>query len=253
VHPLHAPSPRPWATRPLRPRARLPRRGDVRRPARARRRPLATVALGCAALALAACGAPPRPPEGPPPEYPGALAAPSELRSPAGLGEAFALEQRVRSEYPTGAQEFRAVLQKRGDALILVGFGPHGGRGFVLQQNGAEVAFESHLPRELPFPPRFMLQDVHRAWFRGLEGPRPDGEHRGVIDGEEVVERWAGGRLRERTFRRLDGAPAGVIRVTYEGGLGGEGPPERVVLDNGWFGYRLVLTTLSHQTIPPGE
>jgi hypothetical protein len=204
-----------------------------------------------ATLALASCGGPARPPDGPPPEYPGELADPSALRSPEVLGEAFALEQRVRSEYPDGAQEFRAVLQKRGDSLILVGFGPHGGRGFVLSQRGAEVDFESHLPHELPFPPRFMLQDIQRTWFRGLSGPLPDGEHRAEIDGEEVVERWEDGRLRERTFRRLDGRPEGVIRITYEDGLGGEAPPERVVLENGWFGYRLVLTTLSHQVIPP--
>jgi len=204
-------------------------------------------------MALAACGGPPRPPAGPAPAYPGELAAPSTLRSPAALGEAFALEQRVRSEYPDGAREFRAVLQRRGDSLILVGFGPHGGRGFVLSQTGDEVDFETHLPGELPFPPRFMLQDIQRTWFRGLAGPLPDGEHREEIAGEEVVERWQGGRLQERVFRRLDGESGGEIRITYEGGLGGEAPPERVVLENGWLGYRLVLTTLSHQVIPPEE
>ncbi len=209
----------------------------------------AAVAL---AVALASCGGGPRPvPEGPPPEYPGQLAAPSTLRSPAALGDAFALEQRVRTEYPDGAQEFRAVLQLQGDALILIGFGPHGGRGFALQQRGGEVEWESHLPEELPFPPEFMLHDVQRVWFRGLAGPLPDGEHRETIDGEEVTERWAGGRLLERTFRRLDGEPAGVQRVTYDGGLGGDAPPSRVTFVNPWFGYTLVLTTLSHQRIAP--
>lgn len=203
-------------------------------------------------MLLASCGPAQHPrPEGPPPEYPGALAAPGTLTSPAALGDAFALEQRVRTEYPDGAQEFRAVLQRIGDRMVLVGFGPHGGRGFVLTQTGDEVEFESHLPEELPFPPEFMFHDIQRVWFRGLPGPLPDGEHRGEIDGEEIVERWQGGRLMERTFRRLSGEPEGVLRATYEGGLGGEAPPEVVTWDNAWFGYRLILTTLSHQRIDP--
>ncbi len=205
-------------------------------------------AISSVLLALvASCGAPPA--RGAAPEYPGTLTAPSELRSPSALGDAFALEHRVRSESAEGTQEFRAVLQKRGDTLVIVGFGPHGGRGFTLTQRGAELEFESQLPRELPFPPRYMLNDVHRVWFRGLEGPLPDGEHRAEIDGEEIVERWANGRLMERTFRRLDGEPAGTIRVEYEGGLGGDEPPPSVRYDNGWFGYRLTITTLSHQRI----
>ncbi|HEY8428862.1 MAG TPA: hypothetical protein VIL20_10825, partial [Sandaracinaceae bacterium] len=72
---------------------------------------------------LASCGPPPA--RGPVPEYPGVLAAPAELRSPSALGDAFALEHRVRSESPEGAHEFRAVLQRRGDTLVIVGFGPH--------------------------------------------------------------------------------------------------------------------------------
>lgn len=198
-------------------------------------------------LLLVACGPPPA--AGPLPEYPGQLEAPASLRSPSVLGEAFALEHRVRSESPEGAHEFRAVLQRQGDALVIVGFGPHGGRGFTLTQRGDEIEFDSQLPRELPFPPRFMLLDVHRVWFRGLEGPLPDGEHRAVIDEEEVVERWEGGRLMERTFRRLDGEPEGLIRVVYEGGLGGEAPPPVVRYENGWLGYALTITTLSYHRL----
>lgn len=202
----------------------------------------ALVVLG---LSMAACGtsAPPAPPE-----YPGTLAPASTLHAP-GLGEAFVLEQRVRSESLAGEYEFRAVLQKQGNDLVVIGLGPHGGRGFVLTQRGEEVEFESHLPRELPFPPRFMLLDIHRAFFKGLDGPLPDGEHRETRDGEEIVERWEGGLLRERIFRRLDSEPEGEIRVTYDPGLGGNAPPREVRLNNGWFGYLLTITTLSHQRI----
>jgi len=204
-----------------------------------------------ALLALSSCGGGQRPPPRPAPRYPGGLVAPAALRSPGALGDAFALEQRVRTEYTDGAREFRAVLQRRGGELLLVGLGPHGGRGFVLTQTAAGVDFESHLPEALPFPPEFMLQDIQRVWFRGLSGPLPDGLHRETNDGEEVVERWRGGRLLERTFRRLDGDPPGDLRATYEGGLGGDAPPEVVRFDNGWLGYTLVLTTLSFQRLDP--
>jgi hypothetical protein len=202
--------------------------------------------LAILASLIASCGGSP---PGPPPNYPGVLAAPSSLQSPSALGESFALDQNVRTESSQGAHEFRAVLQRRGDELLLVGLGPQGMRGFVLTQRGEDVSFESHLPQELPFPPRFMLLDIHRTWFRGLPQPQEDGEHRIEVDGEEIVERWQGGRLQERTFRRLDGAPPGLITVSYEGGLGGETPPRVVHFDNGWFGYRLTLTTLDHQRI----
>lgn len=217
-----------------------------------RNAPLAIVV----SLALGACAGARPAPDGPPPDYPGGLVAPAELQSPDALGGAFALEQRVRTEYPEGAQEFRAVLQLRGDTMVLVGFGPHGGRGFVLSHTGEDVSFESYLPEELPFPPEFMLQDVQRTWFRGLSGSRPDGVHSELVGDETIEERWQDGRLMERTFERTDGPPDGVIRVSYgERGLGGSEPPERVEMDNAWFGYRLILTTLSHQRIdePPPE
>ena len=204
-----------------------------------------------ALLWLAACGGVPPRPDGPPPEYPGTLLEVGDLRSPPALGEAFAHEQRVRTIYPEGEQSFRAVVQLRGEQLVLVGFGPHGGRGFVLTQNGADIDFESHLPGELPFPPEFMLHDIQRVWFIGLEGPLPDGEHHAEVDGETVTERWEAGRLRERTFVRP--GREGQIHVDYGEGLGGNEPPEVVTMDNGWFGYQLELTTLSHQRIDPPE
>jgi len=205
----------------------------------------AVLALG---LAIAACG-PPAP--APAREYPGPLRAPSAYPTD------FAIDQTVTAIHPQGSETFRAVLEKNGDALVMVGLGPHGGRAFVLTQNGDDVRFESQLPRELPFPPRYMLLDVHRAWLLGIgEPPLADGEHRAELDGEEIVETWADGRLIERTFRRLDGEPAGLVRITYEGGLSPDlsaTPPTRVELDNGWFGYRLVLEGISRRALDPGS
>ena len=202
------------------------------------------------ALLFAACG--PAAGTRPPVAYPGELSASDTLEAPSALGDAFMLDQRVRSESEAGNYEFRAVLQLHEGVLTLVGLGPHGGRGFVLTLRGDEVEFESHLPEELPFAPEFMLHDIQRAWFRGLQhepSPPPDGEHTDTIGDERVTERWRDGRLRERTFERVDGEPAGVLRVIYEGGLGTDEPPPTVTLDNAWFGYRLILTTLTHRRL----
>lgn len=196
---------------------------------------------------LVACGAPARPT--PPPRPPGVLHAPSDY------GADFSLDQRVTASFEGDAQSFRAVIEKRGDALVMVALGPTGGRAFVLAQQGHEVTFESHLPRELPFPPEYMLLDVHRAWLVALPGaPLADGTHVAEIDGEEVTEVWADARVRTRTFRRLDGAPPGLVTITFEGGLDprpDQPAPSRVVLDNGWFGYQLVLDQLVRTPLPP--
>ncbi len=199
------------------------------------------------ALALLACGAPR--PETPPPAPPGVLHA------PASYAVDFAIDQRVTARFGEEAQSFRAVVEKNGDSLVMVALGPTGGRAFVLAQHGDEVSFESHLPRELPFPPEYMLFDVHRTWLVGLAGaPLADGEHRGVIDDEEVVETWASGRLAVRTFRRLDDHPPGVVTITYEGGLDprvDQPAPARVVIESGWFGYRLELDQLTRHALTP--
>ncbi len=199
------------------------------------------------ALSAVACGAPAS--SGPPPRPPGVLHPPSDY-----AGD-FAVDQRVTVTFEDEVQSFRAVLEKHGDSLVMVALGPHGGRAFVLSQRGDVVSFESHLPRELPFPPEYMLLDVHRAWLVALPGaPLADGEHRGTLDEEEVTETWADGRVMSRSFRRLDDVPPGLLTITYEGGLDPhlDAPgPSRVVLDNGWYGYRLELDELTRRPLDP--
>ncbi|MCO5169975.1 MAG: DUF3261 domain-containing protein [Planctomycetes bacterium] len=193
------------------------------------------------ALALAACAAAPSP-EPPPADYPGELVPTAEIPG------AFLWRQQVRAEHGARVVSFEAALQKKGDALTVLGLTPYGTRAFVLEQRGTEVAFTNHLPPDqaLPFPPRHMLLDIHRAWFVALPGaPLPDGEHAGERHGEQVTEVWRGGRVIERRYRRLDDRPAGLIVVRYgEPGMAALEPPGEVVLDNGWFGYRLVVRTL---------
>lgn len=201
-------------------------------------RPLLT-----AALALAACVAP-RPRALTARDYPGALVPVADIAPD------FIARQRVVATASGRPHGFDAALQRRGDALTLVGLTPFGARAFVIEQRGQSVAFTPHLTRSLPFPPRFILLDVHRALFMGLPAPHPaDGEQRGARDGEEITERYAGGRLTERRFRRLDGHPAGEVVVRYDGGMEPPRPPRALTLRNGWLGYELRVETLSWQAL----
>lgn len=199
-------------------------------------------------VALAACAGPPeqhgRPREA---DYPGALVPTVAIPG------AFLWRQQLAAEYGDRTVSFEAVLQKKAERLVVLGLTPYGTRAFVIEQTGTSFTFTDHLPPEhaLPFPPRSILLDIHRAWFMALPGaPRPDGEHAGERDGEQVTEVWRGGRVLERRYRRLDGAPPGVIRVTYgPTGMAGLEPPDEVVLENAWFGYRLVVRTVERRAL----
>ncbi|MGF1465289.1 MAG: DUF3261 domain-containing protein [Sandaracinaceae bacterium] len=213
---------------------------------------LPTTVLGLVVLAvvLLGCG-PARPPDAPsPPEsaYPGVLLPSEDLVGPPGLGAAFVLRQRIRTVTEGREVAFGAVLQLHEGRLVVLGLGPGGRRGFVLSLDGDDLTFDSHLPEPLPFPPRFMLIDIQRTFFWGL-GPQPDGWAEGERAGERLRERRVEGRVVERTFERLDGRPEGAIRITYEPGLGGAEVPATIVLENGWFGYRLEMATVEHRRL----
>ncbi len=178
-------------------------------------------------------------------EYPGTL------REPDALGPDVQWRQRVTAQWGEGRKEsFEAVLSKADAELLLVGLSLMGQPGFVLRWNGEEIGFENRSPRELPFPPRYIVLDVQRTFFPWIDGDAPrDGERSERIDGEIVHEQWSNGRLRKRTFEREDGVPAGVIAIAYDGWDPGADAPRRAVLDNGWFGYRLVIETVDQQRL----
>lgn len=182
----------------------------------------------------------------PPPSYPGTLPPPAEI------AWNFLARQRIAADHRDREGRFEAVLQKKGDELLLLALTPYGSRAFLIRQRGEEITLERFVRRELPFPPRFILLDIHRAFFRGLPGaPRADGVHRGTFDGDVIEERWRGGRLFERSYRRQDARPEGVIVVRYEDGMRpGESMPRTVTFDNGWFGYRLEIVTTEFRPLP---
>ncbi len=182
----------------------------------------------------------------PPTSNPGGY--PGELISTAQMQGAFMARQKLSGSFEDRKFQFEAVLQLHDGKLTVLGLTPFGTKAFVLEQTGTEVRFTALIDREIPFPPEYMLQDIHRAWFwhaRLPWGDAPPAEQAPSVEiaGERVTETWTENGLVRRSFERLDGAPAGVIRVDYLGGHRSGRPAEQVVLDNGWFGYRLEITT----------
>jgi hypothetical protein len=187
----------------------------------------------------------------PPGEGPG---YPTTMVDPSSIAGDFLVEQEVRMVHPRGENTFRAVLQKRGNQLLLLGLAPHGGRAFLLQQTAEGTTFESYMPFELPFPPEYILHDVHRTWFLGIAGSAAS-DRSAERDGERIEERISPeGAVLERRFTRLDGRPEGTIVVRYGAGLATgapitAAPPDEVTFDNGWYGYRATVRTLRWQAL----
>jgi hypothetical protein len=95
----------------------------------------------------------------------------------------------------------------------------------------------------LPFPPRNVLVDVHRAFFKRLplSDAAADGTHDGILDGEAVVEVWRAGSIVERRFSR-PGEMNGSVRVLYGAGCSAARcEPSTIRLVNEWFGYELKI------------
>lgn len=188
---------------------------------------------------LAACATGPRPPAMTEADYPGALV------DSAALPDGLFLRQRIEARFGERTQSFSAVLQVDAGVLSLLALTPYGTRAFLIEQTGQSVRFTQYIDRDLPFPPRFILLDVHRALFAGLGQPAAtDGTRTFEREGERVLERWQAGKLLERRFERLDHEPAGTIRITYGSGVAPGSMPARIELDNGWFKYQLKIETL---------
>lgn len=179
--------------------------------------------------------------------YPGMLIDPSTI------DRDFLMRQKLSGEWRGRRLNFEAVVQKQGDTLTVIGLSPFGTKAFLLTQTGTTVEFENFIDRELPFPPKYMLQDIHRIYLYdsalpwGVEGP--DGQSEAEVAEETVVDSWEAGTLRSRSFTRLDGQPEGAIQVDYGDGMKAGIPPASLVFDNGWFGYKLTIQTVQYQAI----
>ena len=182
--------------------------------------------------------------------YPGVLHDPHEWP------ESFTVRQSIAISASRGGRttrgQFDAVMQKQDDTLVIVGLGPMNSRAFTLTQRGRTVEFvPSAGGPELPFPPRYILVDVHRVFFYAplSDGPRT-GVVRGQRDGEQVEERWEQGELRSRSFTRPGSDLTGAVRVEYGPGCRAERcHPDSVTVRNEWFGYTLTITNQEYEAL----
>ncbi len=160
----------------------------------------------------------------------------------------FQWRQQVTATWRGEQHRFDAVLAKEGDVLTLIGLGPMNSRGFVIRLHHDQFELTNHTGQELNFEPRWIMLDIQRVFFPWFDSESPsDGERERKLDDELVTERWQDGTLQQRTFRRLDDHPPGVISVRYSGWASGAQAPAKATLNNGWFGYSLTVETLEQQ------
>lgn len=174
---------------------------------------------------------------------------PCVLRDPRTMGHDFLVRQSLaiharRGDQPVDGQ-FDAVLQKQGDTLLIVGFGPMNVKAFTLSQREGRIEFTQFAGPELPFSPRNILADVHRVFFKRLPPPADgySGAVHGELDGEAVEETWQDGQLRATVFTRPGSALRGAIRVELGPGCApARCQPGSATLRNEWFGYTVTIT-----------
>ena len=183
---------------------------------------------------------------------PGPALDPGLIRSPDVMPYDFQWRQHVTAIWPSGRRSFDAVVQKRKGELLLIGLSPMGMPGFILRlKPSGAIEVENHTGQELPFRAEYILADVQRVLYPWLP-PAPvglDGELRGEVAAMQVTERYVHGALAERSFQRASAAADSSIKIRYDGRTPGADVAKQVNVDNGWFGYRLEIETLSYSRL----
>jgi hypothetical protein len=196
---------------------------------------------GFVCLVIAGCltSSPARPPTKKAPDYPGIL-----LDSHS-LGNDFFWQQRVVASFKDKRYSFSAVLQLRQGKLTFLALTTMGRRAFALEQNGKAVHYTKYLPFAMPFPAEYILYDIHRIYFYGVDVKSPcDKNCKQIKNGERITESWNGGKLYAREYKRLNNKPSGVFRIRYREGIAGNRPPPHIEYENGWYGYKLSVVTI---------
>jgi hypothetical protein len=208
------------------------------------------IALGAAPLA--GCGGPARHvvlSASAPSDYPFVLHDPATLHPDFVVRQSLTVHTR-RDGKPVDGR-FDAILQKQGDTLLIVGFGPMNVKAFTLEQRGDRIEFTQLFGPELPFSPRNVVVDVHRVFFHHLPPPAEpgySGAARGELDGETVEETWQGGELRRAVFTRPGSALRGAVSVELGPGCTPAAcEPASATLRNEWFGYTLEIANEGYE------
>lgn len=198
--------------------------------------------LGWLLLPLASCGG----------TSPAATPAPSAsvpalkevLPPPGDVPFDFSWRQHLVASYGEQEFTFQAVVEKSANRLQLLFLAPYGSRALLLEQDDARVASEYFVPQRLPFPPEYILSDVHRVYLRGFaDSPLADGTHRALVDGELFVDHWSGGLLKAREVFADEASTIPSVTVRYSPGGARRAPAREVVLDNRAYGYRIEIET----------
>jgi hypothetical protein len=188
---------------------------------------------------------------GDPAEYPGVLHDPKTLAPDFMVRQTITIHAQHDGKPVDG--EFDAVLQKHGDRLLILGFGPMNVKAFTITQRGDRIELVQFMGPELPFSPRNIVLDVHRVFFKRLPAPTDpnySGALRGELDGEHVEETWQGGELRKTEFTRPAGTLHGAVRIELAPGCRASScEPASATLRNEWFGYTLEIANTDFESL----
>lgn len=162
----------------------------------------------------------------------------------------FVVEQHLKGQYGARALSLDCVVQFANEKLTVVGLTPFGTRAFVIEQLGTEVSFQKFVDREIPIEPADVLYDIHRVFFRSLEG-EGDGVREGQDQSDLVRETWRDGHIVERRFQSLEGPVANLVVVSFEGAPAPVIAPV-VRLTNTAYGYSLELDNSGQKLLEGG-
>ena len=212
--------------------------------------------LALAALVIGCGGGTPRHAEiatAAPAAYPGVLQPPADLHPDFSVRQTLVIHAKDGAGKPVDA-EIDAVLQKQGDTLLVVGFGPMNTKAFTLTQKADKITFDQYVGPQLPFSPRNIVVDIHRVYFMRLPPPTDPaftGPIEGELNSEHVVETWQAGSLRGLVFTRpADPTLAGAIRIELGPGCTlAACEPKTATLRNEWFGYSIAIESDDYELL----
>jgi hypothetical protein len=205
-------------------------------------------------VAIAGCGQPVRSmvlSTTDPSEYPCVLHDPRTLPNDFLVRQSLTIRAQHDGKPVTG--QLDAVVQKQGDTLLIVGFGPMNVKAFTLTHRSDRIELTQFMGPDLPFSPRNVVVDVHRVFWKRLPAPTGasySGVVRGELDGEHVEETWRDGQLRASVFTRPGSTLRGAIRVELGPGCDPiHCEPESATLHNEWFDYTLTIVNEGYERL----
>ena len=170
------------------------------------------------------------------------------LVAPQSIPGAFLWRQRVELSHAEQREVLDVALQKRCDELILAVLAPLAPAPIVLVQRGRDLAVSGPAGERGSALAQRMLLDLERAYFLQAHPPAGgSGATHFEVDGQEVLEQWKKGRLRERSVRA--GRSGETLVVTYGDGWDPAREPARASLDDRRRRIRADIETVSRAAI----